>query len=655
MQAWLSKRISLLSLIPVIFLVALIGYSLVNSMNNLDNARLTQSESKLTKLTYDLLTEVQKERGMSVGFISSKGASFTKELAAQREKVNFALDAVVNSKLSEQIYFADSILFSPLAAVTKDLETWRRMVSDQTISVQDTVANYTKIANLLITFKTSLVAYVNDAQAKQGFMLLFKLADLQELSGLERAMLSNYFSNSALNTAQLSAHERNLTNQETLLDNLRKLATPEFAKALDLFLNSSAVSSVEPYRLQVSNYSETNLSADSKAWFAASTARIKELGKMINALFAQIESSAATSYANSLNYMIFKTVLLVISIVLTAAMYIVLKQRQAQSDELKLKLNTLTSNRDLTQVIEKRSNDDLGIVATKINKLIELIKADLLEFQHSANEITSASSQVAQSSESTRENIREQNTSVTQSLTSAELLNIGISADLESISKVAQYTKRSSEALKQGEELVNKAVNDIHETAREVNNVGDAIDLLNSKVGDILKMVDVIRAVAEQTNLLALNAAIEAARAGEQGRGFAVVADEVRALAKRVQESTQEIATVVDELRDSSSNAFNSITKGAERANSTVTIADSIRDALQLIASNMTELEEFSVAVEQSAQQQSFSLGSVTTGIRDIDKMSTKNAESAEDVAVASSQLARTATSMLDNISKYRT
>ncbi len=655
MQAWLSKRITFFSLVPVAFLAIFILYAVVKSMNSLADAKLTQAELRLAILSYELLTEVQKERGMSAGFIGSDGADFKDALLVQREKVDFSINALTKAEAGEKVYFADDALFQPLNSLINKLKRSRTEVDSLSTSVPQTVEYYTQITGILINFKASLVKYVNDANAKQGFLLLFKLAELQELSGLERAMLSNYFALGDLNANQLSAHKSNLVSQQTLLKNLNTLSTPEFQSAITAFTNSNAVQSVEPFRSQIRNYATQQLSAQSADWFAQSTARINEIGNLVEDLFLQIAQSNENELVDSTSYMIFNSILMAISIVLTAVIYIVLKQRQAQSSELKHKLNMLATDRDLTQVIDKYSNDDLGVVATKVNELVDQIKTDLLEFQTSANEITFATNQVAESSELTRENINSQHSNLTQSLTSAELLSAGINADIESISKIAEYTKLSSAAVKDGEKLVSKAVADIHETAHEVNKVGESIDLLNTKVGDILKMVDVIRSVAEQTNLLALNAAIEAARAGEQGRGFAVVADEVRALAKRVQDSTVEISSVVDELRDSSDQAFNTIAKGAERANNTVSMADSIRDALQQIAENMRELEDFSAAVEQSAQQQSFSLNGMTSGIREIDAMSEKNAEGAEKVAVASNQLAFTANSMLDNISKYTT
>jgi methyl-accepting chemotaxis protein len=168
-----------------------------------------------------------------------------------------------------------------------------------------------------------------------------------------------------------------------------------------------------------------------------------------------------------------------------------------------------------------------------------------------------------------------------------------------------------------GEKAVEIPILGISHIAEEVARVGETITELNSRVKDILSMVDVIKSVAEQINLLALNAAIEAARAGEQGRGFAVVADEVRSLAQRTQQSTQEISNVVDVLEISSHN-----------------------DVTRVVAS--------------STQKQSTVIQSINTNVCSIDEQARENVVGAEQLSASSSKLLQIARDMEERIKVYK-
>ena len=371
-------------------------------------------------------------------------------------------------------------------------------------------------------------------------------------------------------------------------------------------------------------------------------------------MFTLLKRYANEASARALTIVILDILFILLLIVISGAIALVLNLRKKQSQELQEKLSGITNQRDLTIIVDKLSNDDLGIVVELINQLIAEFRHDFQGFQNSANEIASASEQGAQSADRTNRTLVEQEQSLSLSLMSAEGISLAIDEDMKSVSSLTQYAKKSNEMVIDGTSKVVSAVNSIRVTSDKVEGVGLVVEQLNERVDDILKMVDVIRSVADQTNLLALNAAIEAARAGEQGRGFAVVADEVRALAKRTQDTTEEIAQVVDKLNDSSNIAFNSIAESATAASESVSFAEEISEVLQQVGGNMNDLEGLVASVAQSAEQQSFSLIQVTKEIKLIGEASADNRESAEQVASVSLQLSSVSQQMLDNIKRYR-
>ncbi|MFC3122895.1 methyl-accepting chemotaxis protein [Agaribacter flavus] len=654
MQSWLSKRIAGLSLAPAILLVLFILFSLCGSYKTLHNAALTETEASLAVLTNAATTELQKERGMSAGFISSQGTAFGEKLRAQRNKVDNAISAVFAFEKLNDIPNIETILVHPLSDQVDKLPTLRRNVDSLSISAAENVAQYSLKTQLLLDFNGKLVNTSDSALGKQGFVILYKLALLQESSGLERALLSTLFATKNVTPAQKTKFETLSYAQQTALHDLKMLSTEEFLWVLEGFLNSRPEQNTWQYREQIKNFPEQALNYNSEVWFSAATARIGEIANMVNNLFSQLITRAQSERQLALNIVILDIVLLVVTIVIAGATFLVLKIRKAQSNELQHKLRTITDNADLTLEIAHISNDELGKVTVLTNDLIHRFKNDLYTFQTAANDIASASHQSATSAATTNDNIRSQQQNISNSLISAETLNIGINEDLQSIVKLAEYAAESAKTVNDGENTVKSAVMGIRNTAEEVKKVGATIELLNDKVGEILKMVDVIRAVADQTNLLALNAAIEAARAGEQGRGFAVVADEVRALAQRTQDSTEEIASVVDDLNESSNQAFSAIAAGSETATKSVELADDINRVLSHVADNMRQLQSLTENVDQSAQQQSFSVKQITDAIRNVDEVSKSNSHSSQQVASAAYQLSKVADGMLDNIKRYK-
>ncbi len=169
----------------------------------------------------------------------------------------------------------------------------------------------------------------------------------------------------------------------------------------------------------------------------------------------------------------------------------------------------------------------------------------------------------------------------------------------------AEKTRLSDEYSTKGDQIVNDLINEMRSLASEINTSNDLVQSVEVETNQIGNVMDVITGIAEQTNLLALNAAIEAARAGEQGRGFAVVADEVRTLASRTQESTAEIRSVIERLQGATRSASEAMQKGAENSNTTMEMAQKAGEALRDIKQSVSEITEANIEIASAAEEQS--------------------------------------------------
>ncbi|CZT25975.1 methyl-accepting chemotaxis protein (plasmid) [Pseudomonas cerasi] len=250
--------------------------------------------------------------------------------------------------------------------------------------------------------------------------------------------------------------------------------------------------------------------------------------------------------------------------------------------------------------------------------------------------------------------IHRQNNEIDQAATAVNEMTSAV----EEVARNAEHTARSSNdatsATQAGLGLVKKTVSAINTMSTDVQRTATLIGELAGQSRDIGKVLDVIRGLAEQTNLLALNAAIEAARAGEAGRGFAVVADEVRALAHRTQQSTSEIERLVTDIQTGTERAVGSMCGNTELASETLGIAEGANESLTVISAAVSEINDLNLVIASAAQQQAHVAREVDRNLMNIRDLSAQSSSGAQQTSNASRELSTLALDLNNIVGRFR-
>ena len=295
---------------------------------------------------------------------------------------------------------------------------------------------------------------------------------------------------------------------------------------------------------------------------------------------------------------------------------------------------------DLTQRLQARGNDEITQMARSFNHFVEAVQSLIQQVQGSSAQLAAAAEQMTAITAQTSEGVTRQRTEVDQVASAMTEMAATVQEVARNAANAAQAAKEANSEAEGGKKVVNDTISSINALAGEVTQAATVINSLAEDSEAIGSVLDVIRGIAEQTNLLALNAAIEAARAGEQGRGFAVVADEVRTLAQRTQTSTQEIQQMIEKVQEGARHAVSAMESGSTRAEASVQQAAEAGSSLDTITYAVSSINDMNMQIASASEQQSAVAEEINRNIVNIGAVSEEAAEGAEQTANASSELA---------------
>jgi methyl-accepting chemotaxis protein len=310
-------------------------------------------------------------------------------------------------------------------------------------------------------------------------------------------------------------------------------------------------------------------------------------------------------------------------------------------------------NADLNSRFNSTRKDEIGDLQRVFDGFVDQIKNTLIQVSESSAAVASASTQISSSTEELAAGAQEQSSQASEVATAVEEMTKTLGETTENVRKVADGARDAKESARKGGDVVGQTISGMKRIADVVNQSASQVKILGASSDKIGEIIGVIDDIADQTNLLALNAAIEAARAGEQGRGFAVVADEVRKLAERTSKATKEIAAMIRQIQTDTNQAVASMEKGTQEVGTGITLAEQAGAMLNDIVGNAQTVADMVGQIAAASEQQSSASEQISKNVEAISTVTQQSASGTQQIARTAEDLNRLTENLQNLLTKF--
>ena len=350
------------------------------------------------------------------------------------------------------------------------------------------------------------------------------------------------------------------------------------------------------------------------------------------------------------------SVLVVMLLVVMLSIYTVYKLVIAKKlAALDASVNELTAgSSDLTKRLDESGKDEISKLAKGFNIFLDNHCNFIREISVSADHLSESSAGMLNITSKARDDSAEQKNQIAMVATAVNEMAATVVEVASNTASADESARKAKDETVIGLEVVEENIRITNTLSEEIKGAADVIQSLKVDSEGIGKVLDVIKGISEQTNLLALNAAIEAARAGEQGRGFAVVADEVRTLASKTQESTVEIQQMIERLQQGTDSAVNVMDKGIETVSASVKQATQTGETLRVITAAVNNISDINAQIASAIEEQSIVAEEINKNVVNVDGLAQQNDQSSENISTANEQLRILADNLASTVSKFK-
>ena len=654
----IAGRLVFLVAVPLLALLLMAGVLLVRSYDTYQDSARTYALMEISVSAGNLIHTLQIERGATAGFLQSGGKKFADALPKIRNQTG--------ERLAEFLRVAGgveggrmSVLAAPVAKARNELEKLdaiRQRASDLSLSVPDEVAYYTGvIANLIDTIGVG-AGLNSDAGISRQMVAYLSFVRAKESAGQERALVTAAFAADQVSPAQFRNILTRIHHQEAYLNVFGSLAGESEKAALAAVLDGGPAKEVVRYRdVLFSKAAEGGFAVDAAQWFQTVTAKIDALYETEMQITGKIMSAASALQVASRNALIRFLTLVALALGVTVAVsWWVGRSISVPLNEMVGFTEKTIADNDFTGKVPEHGASEVVRMGRALNQLLDKFRKIILDTKRSSEQITVAADQLAVSSKSVTDNSQVQSSAAESVAAAVEQSSVSITETATNSQAAAQMVLHARKDSEHAGQVMQETVKKMDEVAKLIEASGVSVHHLDERSQQIGNIVQVIKEIADQTNLLALNAAIEAARAGEQGRGFAVVADEVRKLAERTAQATGEIGGLIQSIQSGIGETVVSMQKANEHAASSLALVNDSAHELTKIDADDEEVALNVQNISNALAEQDAAIRQIAVNVEQIAQMTESNNSLSMENDKTARELDQLAQQLKDAVSVYR-
>lgn len=619
-----------------------------------ENYRIQFAEKEIVgnqylEYLYPLQESFAKHRGTMAAYLQGN-----KNFEAKINKI----ETLANRQLEELTNIAESIDSTiPTSQFVSEIKThWNRLKGQRQLAPATSFQEHTKLISKVLDLTTYVADHSNltlDPDLDSYYLMdltSITLPNLMEVLGQTRGMVAGIAMQQELSRDQALTLSVNLDKIHTLLQKAQSSLDTSIKQTQNASLKTllpkdyqSLVTHVDRFLALVREeiLSKESMSVSSETVFESGTSAISATSKLLGNA-SPILTELLESRISQVEYHRNKDLSVIASLCLLSLLFIhlITKSIRQQTQSILSSISLVTQERKLTAEAEVHSKDELGKIASNFNQMLTTFRDIVNKINVSSMELAAAAEQTATTSEQSTVSLTEQQHETSQ-------LATAIHEMATTAEEVANSTVRASEAAgnvdsqaTEGNTLVNEAVESINVLNNEILKVESTLSKLKASSENITGVLDVIKSVAEQTNLLALNAAIEAARAGDQGRGFSVVADEVRALARRTYESVGEIESILLTFQNHSEDAYSAVGSSKVQVQESTAKVKAVEKALIQIGIAISTIRDMNHQIACASEEYTSVNHEINRNVVRIDEMSHQTVTGANEISDSSKKQA---------------